>query len=157
MNMPFTEKSAWISLVVIIYIWGQYALDVIGLHSNPISMEDKEAIALSMISTALIAVIIAESAFHIILAMAHPDEDEQAGDERDKQINLIATKPAYAALFVGTIFAIGHLQMGAYFPQMIENSSLQIPFISIHILIFSALIAEIIRFAVMIKEYRLGV
>lgn len=157
MNMTFSEKSAWISLVILLYIWGDFTFDLFALHSSNEAMALKREFALRALGTAVIAVIIAEAVFHSILAMAHPSSTEQAGDERDKHILLIATKPAYAVLFSGVMFATGHLLISEHWPEMVENSSLQIPFIAIHILVFSALIAEMVRFVVMIKEYRLGV
>ncbi|WP_100642558.1 hypothetical protein [Alteromonas facilis] len=157
MNMSFSEKSAWISLVIIFYIWGDYALGLVGLHNSAIDMEDKKSLALQMINIAIIAVIIVESVFHAVLAMAHPKPSEQAGDERDKLISLKATSPAYAVLFTAVVLGIGHLLIIEQFEQFAEGSSLNIPFIGVHILLFGALIAEIVRFAMMIKEYRLGV
>ncbi|MDM7862177.1 hypothetical protein QTP81_16345 [Alteromonas sp. ASW11-36] len=157
MNMSFSEKSAWISLVILVYVWGDFTFGLFALHSSTEAMSVKRDIALGMLGTAVIAVIIAEAVFHTILAMAHPSSQEQQGDERDKQILLIATKPAYAILFTGVMVATGHLLIVEQWNNMIEHSSLQIPFIAIHILLFSALIAEMVRFVIMIKEYRLGV
>lgn len=156
MNMSFSEKSAWISLVIMIYIWGDYLFELIGMHGSGLDMESKKSSALVLLNTAIIAVIIAEAVFHTVLAMAYPNKADQQGDERDQQIEMAATKPAYAILFTGVIIAIGHLLIVEQFPEM-AKSSIEIPFIGVHILMFSALLAEIARFVIMIKRYRSGV
>ncbi len=156
MNMSFSEKSAWISLVIMIYIWGDYLFNLVGMHSSDIDMDSKKSAAIVMLNTAIIAVIMAEAVFHTVLAMAYPNKEDQEGDERDKQIEMSATKPAYAIMFTGVVVTIGHLLIVEQFPQM-SDSSIQIPFIGVHILMFSALLAEIVRFVMMIKSYRSGV
>ncbi|WP_100657892.1 hypothetical protein [Alteromonas flava] len=157
MNMSFSEKSAWISLAVVVYIWGDYAIGLYSLHTSSAPLVDKQELILQMITTAVIAVIIVESVFHAVLAMAHPKKTEQQGDERDRAIALQATNVAYTILFTGVIMTIGHLLWVEHFGRATYSSSFNIPFIEVNILLFSALLAEVFRFGFMLKEYRLGV
>ena len=154
MNMSFSEKSAWLSFIITLAIWGKYVFEVLQLGGSALNITEQRALALSMLAYATLFVIIAESVFHAIIAMANPSDANQVGDERDKSISNKATSAAYGILFTGVIITIVHLLIFEYFPEISANSSLQIPFLSAHILIIFGLLSELGRFGYMIGSYR---
>jgi hypothetical protein len=68
-----------------------------------------------MLAYATLFVIITESVFHAIIAMANPSDANLVGDERDKSIANKATSAAYGILFTGVIIVIVHLLLFEYF------------------------------------------
>lgn len=154
MNMSFSEKSVWLSFVITFVVWGKYLYELMQMSNGMLSIEEQRDLALSLLAYATFYIIIAEIIFHTIIAMANPKDAELTGDERDQIIANKATSPAYAILFTGVIVTIMHLLVFEHFPNVATHSSVQIPFLTAHILIVFGLMAELYRFGYMIWCYR---
>src|SRR5271167_4031409 len=97
--MPFREKSAWISLVSMSGIYGLYFWSVI--HARPQSGHVHFG---SLLGT-IIALVVVQVVLTIGVAIAAPKEAQAPRDEREKLIDLKATRVAYAGLASGIALA----------------------------------------------------
>jgi hypothetical protein len=91
--MAFREKSAWISLLTTIGIWGAY-------YWGEMHRETWHLIGLL---GAIVAAVVVQVVLHIALAAAAPKEASARPDEREMLIDLKAVRAAYAALSFGVV------------------------------------------------------
>jgi hypothetical protein len=134
--MPFREKSAWISLVSMCGIYGVYFWSVIqagpragGFHFG------------GLLET-IIALVVVQIGLSIAVAIVTPKEAQAPRDERDKLIDLKATRIAYFGLASGVVLACF---FGAFNPPII---------LDINALLFVLVAAEVLRSSCQIVQYR---
>lgn len=155
MNMSFSEKSAWISLVTTVCVFGYYFARVLGFADLP--QEQGATEAAKLLGSLLVVVIIIESIFHSMLAATNHRAAEMGADERDRLFALKANQVGYTILSVGAVFVIGRLILVELEPSFADhNSSLQLPMLTAHLLMGSFILSEIARFAMQIVYYRRG-
>lgn len=139
MNRSFQEKSIWISLATISLIFGYYFIRIFQM----IAGNEIDAIqSIVILITLIVLVIIVEIVFHIIIALRTKPE---AKDERDRLIELKATRNAYFLLVFGIFISIGSIA-----------ASVQ-PFIVAHVIMFFFILSEIAKFLTQLVYYRKGV
>ncbi len=139
MNKSFEEKSIWISLLTISLIFGYYFVRIVQMVSqDDINVTQSIVLLISVI----VMVIIVEVVFHIIIALKDRPE---ALDERDRMIELKATRNAYFVLVFG-IF----LPMAGIAAQVR-------PFIVAHVIMFIFVLSEITKFLTQLFYYRRGI
>ena len=105
--MSFNEKSDWCSLVSIslfAYFFGELAW---GLWDP--SRPRHNTFVFFVVVLALVTVI--QVVTHVVLAVRSPSEANAALDERERQIYLRATRPAYYVLLVGALLVVGTLHL----------------------------------------------
>jgi len=97
--MPFREKSAWISVLSMSGIYGFYFWSVIraghqagGFHFG------------SLLGT-IVALVIVQIVLTVAVAVFSPRDAKAPRDERDKLIELRATRVAYAGLATAVLCA----------------------------------------------------
>lgn len=135
--MSFREKSAWISLLSMAGIYGFYFWSVIharqgsGFHFG------------GLLGT-IITLVVVQVVLTVAIAIFKPTEAKAPRDERDKFIELRATRFAYAGLATGIAFACF---FGAFSPPIVFNTNA---------LLFILVAAEIMRSACQIVQYRRG-
>lgn len=154
MDMSFKEKSAWISLLSTVLIFGYYFFQLLGLGNLP-SDEVKQAVATLAVKTVVLIAVV-EAVFHAMLAATNRKAAEMGADERDNLIALKANNYGYTVLVIGVIFGLGHMVIVEFNPQFTSESSLQIPMLKSHILLFSLILSEVVRFAGQVLLYRRG-
>lgn len=155
MDMSFSEKSAWISFTSTLAIFGYYFYQLTGLSG--LEGEEASQAAMVLLTSAIVLTIIVESVFHGMLAATNHKAAEQGADERDKLIELKASKYAYAVLSTGIILVIGRMIILEFNPSFTDHgSSLQVPMLTAHMLMFSFILAELVRFGGQILYYRRG-
>jgi hypothetical protein len=136
--MSFREKTAWISLISISAIYFIYFWSVIhaGPHFGPVRFGGllETVIALAVVQTVLT----------IAVAIFSPKEAKAPRDEREKLIELRATRVAYAGLATGIALACF---FGAFNPPIVFNTNA---------LLFILVTTEILRSACQIIQYRRG-
>jgi hypothetical protein len=141
--MSFREKSAWITLIALVFVSALWATHVpwsgaftLAPDPSPVSLH---ALALATISFVVIVVVA-----HVIVAIRAPREASARADERERLIGLRATRLGayvYATLSLSSIFLIhfGANAIGvAYF------------------VLASFVIAEIVSYAARIVYHRRG-
>ena len=136
--MSFREKSAWISLVSISGIYAFYFWSV--LHAGPRGGR----VQFSGLLETIIALAVVETVLTIAVAIFAPKEAKAPRDERERLIDLKATRFAYAGLATGLAVACF---FGAFNPPIIFNTNS---------LLFVLVTAEIMRSGCQIVQYRHG-
>ena len=142
MNISFKEKSIWASSIITIIIFGYYFIRVFSALKQP-QADSTNLIALFI--GAIIVMIILEITIHIILGIINNKDANETGDERDKSIDLKATKTSYYILILGVFQAVACLLMTKS-PIMIAN-----------IVLLFFVIAEIVGDSIRLYYYRKGI
>jgi heme/copper-type cytochrome/quinol oxidase subunit 3 len=162
MEMSFKEKSAWISLISTLCIFGYYFYNIAMLQGEP--LEQAKDAALALLSKAIILSIIVEVVFHSMLAATNHKAAKLGADERDKLFEYKANNIGYTILVIGVITTLMFIIGGEYVGEWGNSEELadmlksrQIPLHTAHILMFFFILSEIVRFAGQIFYYRRGV
>ena len=134
--MSFKEKSVWIQLVIMVLVYGAYfsSVDIIAEVSS------LSTIAMDL-SLLVAAVIILNILGHILVAVCGSEEQT---DERDRLIELKATRMKSVMLGVGVV-----LSMVAIFKFGNDH-------LTLHLLLLVLVIAEITEKTVQVFFYRRG-
>jgi len=142
MNMSYQEKSIWISLFTTILIFSYYFTNAFSALNN-IDSNKTKIIGLFIGVVAL--VVIVEIVLHIALSFAYRKDTDKGKDERDKWIELKATRNAHFLLIVG-VWITG-------VSMLMTESSLVLA----NIIMFFFILSEILGFATHLLYYRRGV
>jgi len=153
--MSFKEKSTWASLLATLLIFGNYTISVFSMDSSVLNPDEMIEVALDNLSSAIFSIIIVEIIFQALIAAGSRNKIEIEGDERDSLIMLISNNSGYWVLSIGVIMTIGQLILphvfGIEFSPEVRTS---IPMFAMHLLLFSFILAEIVRFSHQIYLYR---
>jgi len=131
--MSFREKTAWISLLSMSAIYGYYFWSVIHSRSH--------AGFRGLLGT-IIALVFVQTALTIAVAIFAPKEAKAPADEREKLIELKATRFAYAGLATAVALACF---FAAFNPPILFNTNA---------LLFILVTAEVMRSGCQIVQYR---
>jgi len=135
--MPFREKSAWISLLSVLAIYGYYFVSL--------ARSDRHAAAgFGGLLGTIVALVIVQTVLNIAVAIYKPKEAKAPRDERERLIDLRSTRCAYAGLATGVAFAIF---FAGFNPPIVFNANA---------LLFILVTAEALRNACQIVQYRRG-
>jgi hypothetical protein len=137
--MPFREKSAWISMLSMLGISGFYFGTLVQTTVAPQSAN----LAFGLVQT-IVVLIVAQVALHIAVAIHKPTEAQLPRDEREKLIDLKATRIAFYGLASGVVVAC---IFGSLNPPVFFNTNS---------LLFILVTSEIVRSGSQIIYYRLG-
>jgi len=156
MNMTFKEKSTWLSLFVTLVIFGNYAISVFTMDPSMLNPEEMIDLAMDNLSSAVLYIIIMEIIFQSLIAATSRNKMEIEGDERDRTISLTANNSGYWVLSTGAVITIGQLILPHAFgiETFVEERTSVIPLFEMHLLLFSLILSEIVRFAHQIYLYR---
>lgn len=132
--MAFREKTAWISLVTILAIYGLYFSSVVRGTAAPFG---------GLLGT-VVAIVIVEVVLTVLATMVSPRDARAPRDEREKLISLKSAQFAYAALAVSVALACF---FGGFNPPIVFNANA---------LLFVLVMAEILRWTCQIVQYRRG-
>lgn len=135
--MSFREKSAWISVLSMLGIYGFYFWSVMHRgHANGFYFG-------GLLET-IIALVIVQVVLLVAVSILSPKDAKAPRDERDKLIELRSMRVAYSGLATGIAMACF---FGAFNPPLVFNTNA---------LLFILVTAEIMRSACQIAQYRLG-
>jgi hypothetical protein len=134
--MPFREKSAWISLLSMSGIYGVYFWSVFhaGAHADRFHFGG--------LLVTIIALVVVQVVLTVAAAIITPKEAKAPRDEREKLIELRATRVAYAGLATSVALACF---FGAFDPPIVFNTNA---------LLFVLVTAELLRSSCQIIQYR---
>jgi hypothetical protein len=138
--MSFREKSAWISFLSIFVIFGIYFWHVLEVEAG---RADPHATG-RLFFTLLIVLVVVEVVLHVLVAAQSPKEARTPKDERERLIDLKATRIAFFVLLIGALLAIATIHHGA---DRVELA---------HCVLFAVVVAELVRFGGQIVFYRRG-
>ncbi len=134
--MPFREKLAWISLFSMSLIYGVYFWSV--MHAWPQTGHFNFGNLLSTV----IALVVVQVVLTVAVAIATPKEAKAPKDERERLIELKATRVAYAGLATSIALACF---FGTFDPPIVFNTNA---------LLFVLVTAELLRSGCQIIQYR---
>lgn len=136
--MSFREKTAWISILSMSGIYAAYFWSV--LHSGP----QAGSFHFGGLLETVIALAVVQTALTIAVAIFNPKDAKAPRDERDRLIDLRATRFAYG-LLAGSLACACFF--GGFNPPVIFN---------VNALLSILVIAEILRSGCQIVQYRRG-
>jgi hypothetical protein len=138
MEMSFREKSAWISLLLIVLVFGPYFWLVGRSFMGLAHVHAGTQFALITLFVAL------EIALHIAIALQSPRDARAPKDEREILIDMRATRVAFYVLFGGALFAIFTMHFRLNVWQLSQ------------MVLLAIVIAELVKFATQIVLFRRG-
>jgi hypothetical protein len=131
MNMAFREKSIGISLS---------------------GLPEEAALGLSLRAISLI--IIVEIIFQGMLAVSNRKAAEHGADERDTLFAYKGNNFGYTVLAIGVFISLGWNVLLEINPAFIAQSNvLKVPLLTAHILLFSFIFSEVVRFSAQLYNY----
>lgn len=136
--MSFREKSAWISFVTILAVFIPFFWNSYRQYQGAVSGRD----AVSTAFTLLAAFVVLEILLHVALAIRAPKEARSPRDERERLIDLRATRVGFYVLLVGALASVGmvHLTSRAWVIQQV--------------VLLAIVLAELVRFGGQIVLFR---
>ena len=138
--MSFREKSAWITFVLLL-AFGIYFGDVAVHILDPTR---PHANYLLLFVLLVVAIVVLEIITHAAIAFRSPREAQTPIDERERLIELRATRPAFYVLLVGAFLSVGTIHMGAS------------TWVLAHCVLFAIWMAELTRYGSQLYHYRRG-
>lgn len=140
--MSSREKTTWLSLALFLFFFGSYYSfafrTVLGNETST------DMLPVYFIITAVFVAII-QMLLHLIRSIAFNREPGKGEDERERLVELKATRMSYYVLVFGILVAI------------LSNVSEASPLKTINILVFFFILAQIVGFSVQLFYYRRGI
>jgi len=140
-SMSFREKSAWISLICLLVVFGSYfgyiGMVLAGMARNRFGLFLMMALAF----------ILAEIALHVAMASRSPRHARTPRDEREQLIELKATRTAFYVLLTSAFLSIGT----AHVRLVDQDDHL---WLMMQAILFSVVLAEAVKFAREIVLFR---
>lgn len=99
--MPFREKSAWISLVTVLVVFGAYFGAIVTGRVASYGMATMHYLLLSVV-----AIVLLQAALHVAARLLARADAGTPKDERERLIELKAIRIAYVVLIGGVMSAI---------------------------------------------------
>lgn len=106
--MSFREKSAWISLVSILFVSGFYFLHVPWTLNPAFSPRLFRGLLYC-----IAALVVIEVVAHIVVAIRAPEDAKAPKDERERLIDLKAIRITHYIYVVGSLLAVSTIHLGA--------------------------------------------
>lgn len=140
--MPFREKSAWISLLLYLGIYGFYFTQVATALTRG---EADGTHFLALFGQSVVMFVIATIVLTVVAAVWAPKDAQAPKDEREKLITLKANSASGYVLSASVVLVIGVLFYGAD------------DFLTINLLFFALVASEIYKTATQLVLYRRGI
>lgn len=140
-EMSFREKSAWISFVTILLVFGAYFWVIRQVLRGEVEYRAAFNVEVGL----LVAFVLLEIVLHIAIAMQAPNEARAPRDERERLIEMRATRVAFQVLVVGALAGVGtmHVTTSAW--------------VMGQLVLLAVVVAELVRFGGQILYFRRGV
>ena len=137
--MSFREKSAWITFILLLVVFGFYFASVVDQLIRPLHPHPNFFVLFVVL---LVAIVLMEIVLHIIAAIRSPAEANAPQDERERLIALRAKRPAFFVLMAGVFLsmAVVHLPVGR--------------FTIVHAMLFVLWLGELTNYGAQIYFYR---
>jgi hypothetical protein len=143
--VPFREKSAWISFLVVLGVFGPF-FAAVALGRIPTGgMATVHYLLLSVL-----AVVVLQTLLHVAAALLARGDAGTPKDERERLIELKATSLAYMVLIVGVLgglFVLLHTPLYGAHPGA-PDAALTV--------LCAVVLADLVKSAATIVHYRLG-
>jgi hypothetical protein len=139
--MSFREKSAWISFVTILLVFGIYFWHAMGVFIGSVDFGAVFPVQAGLIA----AFVVLQVVLHIVLTIQAPKEAWTPRDERERLIDMRATRVAFQVLVIGALAGVGtiHLTTSRWVVSQV--------------VLLAIVVAELVRFGGQIVYFRRGV
>ena len=142
LNMSFEEKSTWVSLAIISFVFAGYFSQVYqGLISGTLDKAD----VFGLFIGAVASIIVLEIVLHIVIAILNVKDADQPGDERDRLFSMRAGNISGWVLGIGVLTISAHTFMQELDPLWVAN-----------LLLFAVFVSQVVSYALQIFYYRRG-
>ena len=139
-EMSFREKSAWISFVLLLVVFGAYFWSVGGETTGRIDSQTGVIVQVGLIA----AFFMLEIVLHLVLTVQAPSEARAPRDERERLIEMRASHIAFYVLVVGALAVVGLMHVTRSVWVMAQS------------LMLAIVVAQIVRFGAQIVYFRRG-
>lgn len=139
--MSFREKSAWISFVSIGVVFTVYFWNVARVLAGEVESREIFIISIGLLA----AFVVLEIALHIAVALQSPAQARTARDERERLIEMKATRPAFHVLVIGALAGVGMIHVTSSTWLMSQ------------VVLLAIVVAELVKFGGQIIYFRQGV
>ena len=146
MDLSYQEKSILGSLITIVVVYGYYFAAVLRDAGQP-------EFNLGRLVLAVIAIIVIEIVYHIVLAIESKPEPK---DERDILIASKAYRNAYFLLATGAFLVIACVIMAGLARDAAPTRIIVTPFITVNLVLFFMVLAELMKLLTQLFYYRRG-
>jgi hypothetical protein len=136
--MSFREKSAWISIVSIFVVFIPFFWNSYRQFSGQVAASEAIDVAFGLLA----AFVVLEIVLHAVVAIQAPRDARSPKDERERLIEMRATRVAFQVLVVGALAAVGavHLTRSAWVIQQV--------------VLFAIVLAELVKFGGQVILFR---
>jgi hypothetical protein len=137
-SMSFREKSVWISFLTILGVFVPFFWNSYRQFTGAISSRESVGTAFTLLT----AFLVIEIVLHAVLAIRAPREARSPRDERERMIDLRATRVGFYVLLLGAMSAVGavHLTRSAWAVSQVA--------------LLAVVVAELVRFGIQIVLFR---
>lgn len=142
MNLSFKEKSTWVSLIIMLVVWGYYFNELRAVLDDGFVGRLQTTI---LFIIALVILVVLNIAGHIVIAITNPRDANQPEDERDRVVSQRAGNIA------GIVLGIACINLAAW-AMFLDLSSV----LMAHCLLLALIIAQIVHDALRLYYYRRG-
>jgi hypothetical protein len=146
MDLSYQEKSILGSLLAMVVVYGYYFAAVLRDASRP-------EFNVGRLVLAVIAIIVIEIVYHIVLALESKPEPK---DERDVLIECKAYRNAYFLLATGAFLVIFCVIMAGLARDAAPTRLIVTPFIIVNLVLLFMVLAELMKFLTQLFYYRRG-
>jgi len=149
MDLSYQEKSILGSLAAMVVVYGYYFASVLHDTSQPALGGGSVA----RLVFAVVAIIVIEIVYHIVLAVETKVEPQ---DERDVLIESKAYRNAYFLLATGAFLVIGAVIMAGLANDSAPTRIIVTPLLTVNLVLFFMVLAELAKFLTQLFYYRRG-
>lgn len=136
--MSFREKSAWISLVLLLAVFTPFFWNSYRQFTGRVDTSSAVGTAFLL----LVAFVVFEIVLHAAIAIQSPAEAQAPRDERERLIEMRSTSVAFHVLLVGALSAVGLLHLASSAWLMAQ------------VVMLAIVVAEVVRFGLQVALYR---
>jgi hypothetical protein len=136
--MSFREKSAWVSFLSILAVFIPFFWNSYRQFAGQVDSHSAVGTAFGLLALFVILAIV----LHVAIAIRSPRDARTPKDERERLIDMRATRVAYYVLLVGALAAVGtvHLRNSGWLIQQV--------------VLLAIVVAELVKFGGQILLFR---
>jgi|SRR5208282_2214281 len=149
MDLSYQEKSILGSLLAFVVVFGYYFAAVLRDLSRP----DFDGGTVGRLVAAVIAIIVIEIVYHIVLALESKPEPK---DERDVLIEAKAYRNAYFLLASGAFLVIVWVSLVTPARAAAAANTMVANFLTVNLVLFFMVVADLVKFLTQLFYYRRG-
>jgi hypothetical protein len=149
MDLSYQEKSILGSLLAMVVVYGYYFASAL----RHIDRAAFDSASIGRLMFTVIAIIVIEIVYHIILAIETRPEPK---DERDLLIEGKAYRNAYFVVATGAALVIGYVIVASLVRDAAPTRIVATPFLLVNSMLLFMVLAEVMKLATQLLYYRKG-